>query len=170
VLNAEAVMKDGLRQQAQADWFVFSDARAETAFLLHLSKQTHWTSARLRFIVGAMWLTAIGRFTYAFLWEHHPRSYGWASSRDNTKYRRCSRQHCAACIEALVAAQCTPRACTVHFHRCTLPPDGRRSGAAWSSSPREMRCLHWPGPRLPAVFWSLACPVQTGLSHLARTS
>ncbi len=92
MLDAKAVMKGGLRQQAQADWFVFSDARAETAFLLHLSKQTHWTSARLRFIVGAMWLTAIGRFTYAFLWEHHPRSYGWASSRDNTKYRRCSRQ------------------------------------------------------------------------------
>ncbi len=99
MLDAKAVMKGGLRQQAQADWFVFSDARAETAFLLHLSKQTHWTSARLRFIVGAMWLTAIGRFTYAFLWEHHPRSYGWASSRDNKNHRRCSRQHCAAYIK-----------------------------------------------------------------------
>lgn len=73
-------MKGEPQRQMQANWLVFDDARVETAFLLHLSKQTHWTSARLRFIVSAMWFAAVGRFTYAFLWEHHPRSYGWAFS------------------------------------------------------------------------------------------
>lgn len=35
-------------------------------------------AARLRFLITTMWLLALGRFTYSFVAEHHPRSLGCA--------------------------------------------------------------------------------------------